>query len=96
MDIEGGEFEVLEGNQEAAYARLDGVDHMVVEFHRRDDRVLAIVDRLRRRGLDLVNRGRVRATDVVVVRDFGCSAARSAVAPPPAPWNDAPAGARST
>jgi len=60
MDIEGGEFEVLREDQVAAHVLLEGVEYMVVEFHGRGSAVWrtipAIIDRLRDRGLDLVNR----------------------------------------
>jgi FkbM family methyltransferase len=56
IDIEGGEFEVFDENQTAAYDRLAGVEFMVVEFHRRrDERVRTIVGRLADRGLDVAN-----------------------------------------
>jgi FkbM family methyltransferase len=56
IDIEGCEFEVLREDQVVAYDRLDGVEFMIIEFHRRrDERVRAIVGRLADRGLDVAN-----------------------------------------
>jgi FkbM family methyltransferase len=56
IDIEGCEFEVFDESQTAAYDRLDGVEFMIIEFHRRrDERVRTIVGRLADRGLDVAN-----------------------------------------
>jgi FkbM family methyltransferase len=60
IDIEGGEFEVFDPGQVVAYDRLGTVEFVVVEFHNRRKRAIpAIVERLRDRGLDLVNRDEI-------------------------------------
>jgi FkbM family methyltransferase len=56
MDIEGGEYEVLDVDQASAYDCLTGVELFLVEFHRRrDPRVPAIINRIIAAGFRIVN-----------------------------------------